>query len=110
MFQAKPITFQLESSQVAFATSYLHGIAFDHYTTLLWFNSNNPMLSNWLAFTQEFSRSVKKLPPHHFYDHKINLEEGTLLLFGKIYNMSEINLWALKDYLNDMLKKKDRSL
>ncbi|KAG5333214.1 hypothetical protein C0989_006108, partial [Termitomyces sp. Mn162] len=55
MFQAKPITFQLESSQVAFAASYLQGIAFDHYTMLLWFDSNNSVLSNWLAFTQEFS-------------------------------------------------------
>ncbi|KAG5724661.1 hypothetical protein E4T56_gene3712 [Termitomyces sp. T112] len=54
MFQAKPITFQLESSRVAFAASYLQGIAFDHYTTLLWFDPNNPVLSNWLAFTQEF--------------------------------------------------------
>ncbi|KAG5334833.1 hypothetical protein C0989_002893 [Termitomyces sp. Mn162] len=55
MFQAKPITFQLESSQVAFAASYLQGIAFNHYTALLQFNPNNPILSNWLAFTQEFS-------------------------------------------------------
>ncbi|KAG5718577.1 hypothetical protein E4T56_gene16599 [Termitomyces sp. T112] len=55
MFQAKPITFQLESSQVAFAMSYLQGIAFNHYTALLRFNPNNPVLSNWLAFTQEFS-------------------------------------------------------
>ncbi|KAG5733978.1 hypothetical protein E4T56_gene6788 [Termitomyces sp. T112] len=55
MFQAKPITFQLESSQVAFAASYLQGIAFNHYTVLLRFNPNNPVLSNWLAFTQEFS-------------------------------------------------------
>ncbi|KAG5732797.1 hypothetical protein E4T56_gene2760 [Termitomyces sp. T112] len=35
MFQAKPITFPLESSQVAFAASYLQGITFDHYTALL---------------------------------------------------------------------------
>ncbi|KAG5332710.1 hypothetical protein C0989_006583 [Termitomyces sp. Mn162] len=55
MFQAKPITFQLESSRVAFATSYLQGIAFDHYTALLRFDPNNPVLSHWLAFTQEFS-------------------------------------------------------
>ncbi|KAG5348303.1 hypothetical protein C0989_010716, partial [Termitomyces sp. Mn162] len=55
MFQAKPITFQLESSRVAFAASYLQGIAFDHYTALLWFDPNNPVLSHWLAFTQEFS-------------------------------------------------------
>ncbi|KAG5733079.1 hypothetical protein E4T56_gene3539 [Termitomyces sp. T112] len=54
MFQLKPITFQLESSRVAFAASYLQGIAFDHYTALLWFDPNNSMLSNWLAFTQEF--------------------------------------------------------
>ncbi|KAG5716919.1 hypothetical protein E4T56_gene8540 [Termitomyces sp. T112] len=55
MFQAKPITFQLESSRVAFAASYLQGIAFNHYTALLQFDPNNPVLSNWLAFTQEFS-------------------------------------------------------
>ncbi|KAG5332384.1 hypothetical protein C0989_007096, partial [Termitomyces sp. Mn162] len=54
MFQAKPITFQLESSRVAFTASYLQGIAFNHYTALLWFDPNNPVLSNWLAFTQEF--------------------------------------------------------
>ncbi|KAG5335585.1 hypothetical protein C0989_000936 [Termitomyces sp. Mn162] len=55
MFQAKLITFQLESSRVAFAMSYLQGIAFNHYTALLRFDPNNPVLSNWLAFTQEFS-------------------------------------------------------
>ncbi|KAG5337793.1 hypothetical protein C0989_008872, partial [Termitomyces sp. Mn162] len=55
MFQAKPITFQLESSQVAFAASYLQGITFDYYMALLQFDpNNNPILSNWLAFTQEF--------------------------------------------------------
>ncbi|KAG5349069.1 hypothetical protein C0989_006198 [Termitomyces sp. Mn162] len=31
------------------------GIAFNHYTALLQFNPNNPILSNWLTFTQEFS-------------------------------------------------------
>ncbi|KNZ80131.1 hypothetical protein J132_07121 [Termitomyces sp. J132] len=44
-----------ESSQVAFATSYLQGITFDHYMALLWFDPNSPVLSNWLIFTQEFS-------------------------------------------------------
>ncbi|KAG5347375.1 hypothetical protein C0989_012050 [Termitomyces sp. Mn162] len=55
MFQAKPITFQLESSQVAFTMSYLQGIAFNHYMALLQFDPNNTMLSNWLAFIQKFS-------------------------------------------------------
>ncbi|KAG5332433.1 hypothetical protein C0989_007046 [Termitomyces sp. Mn162] len=44
-------------------------------------------------FTDVFSEeSAKELPPHHSYDHKINLEEGTSPLFGKIYNMSKIEL------------------
>ncbi|KAG6883492.1 hypothetical protein C0993_005863 [Termitomyces sp. T159_Od127] len=55
MFQAKPLTFQLESSCVAFATSYLQGIAFDHYTVLLQVDPNSLVLSNWQAFAQEFS-------------------------------------------------------
>ncbi|KAG6899326.1 hypothetical protein C0993_011203 [Termitomyces sp. T159_Od127] len=55
MFQAKPLTFQLESSRVAFATLYLQGIAFDHYTALLRFDPNSLVLSNWQAFAQEFS-------------------------------------------------------
>ncbi|KAG5348539.1 hypothetical protein C0989_010077, partial [Termitomyces sp. Mn162] len=57
-------------------------------------------------FADMFSEgSAKELPPHHSYDHQINLEEGTSPPFGKIYNMSEIKLWALKEYLNDMLGK-----
>ncbi|KAG5727749.1 hypothetical protein E4T56_gene20776 [Termitomyces sp. T112] len=57
-------------------------------------------------FADMFSEgSAKELPPHRSYDHKIDLEEGTSPPFGKIYNMSEIELWALKKYLNDMLSK-----
>ncbi|KAG6871178.1 hypothetical protein C0992_011560, partial [Termitomyces sp. T32_za158] len=52
---AKPITFQLDSARVAFAASYLQGIAFDHYTALLRFEPQNPVLSNWQAFVDEFS-------------------------------------------------------
>ncbi|KAG5348694.1 hypothetical protein C0989_008894 [Termitomyces sp. Mn162] len=70
MFQAKPITFQLESSRVAFATSYLQGITFNHYTALLWFDPNNPVLSNWLAFTQEF------LSKFSIFDTVVEAEEN----------------------------------
>ncbi|KAG6867040.1 hypothetical protein C0993_007289 [Termitomyces sp. T159_Od127] len=55
MFQAKPLTFQLESSHVAFAASYLQGITFNHYMALLQFDLNSPVLFNWQAFAQEFS-------------------------------------------------------
>ncbi|KAG5718176.1 hypothetical protein E4T56_gene18898 [Termitomyces sp. T112] len=58
-------------------------------------------------FADMFSEgSAKELPPHHSYNHKIDLKEGTSPLFGKINNMSEIKLWALKEYLDDMLQQR----
>ncbi|KAG5349960.1 hypothetical protein C0989_001017 [Termitomyces sp. Mn162] len=45
-WEAKPITFQLESSQVAFAMLYLQGIAFNHYTMLLQ-NSQKAYETGW---------------------------------------------------------------
>ncbi|KAG6895853.1 hypothetical protein C0993_009036 [Termitomyces sp. T159_Od127] len=60
MFQAKPLTFQLESSRVAFAALYLQSIAFNHYMALLWFDPNSPVLSNWQAFAQEFLTEAKE--------------------------------------------------
>ncbi|KAG6867481.1 hypothetical protein C0993_002279 [Termitomyces sp. T159_Od127] len=68
MFQAKPLTFQLESSRVAFATLYLQSIAFDHYMALLQFNPNSPVLSNWQAFAQEFSNVLRLTPKQPSYD------------------------------------------
>ncbi|KAG5724402.1 hypothetical protein E4T56_gene15992 [Termitomyces sp. T112] len=57
-------------------------------------------------FADVFSEgSAKELPLHRSYDHKIDLEEGTSPPFDKIYNMSEIELRALKEYLDDMLGK-----
>ncbi|KAG5718343.1 hypothetical protein E4T56_gene8366 [Termitomyces sp. T112] len=57
-------------------------------------------------FADMFSEgSAKELPPHCSYDHQIDLEEGTSPPFGKIYNMSKIELRALKEYLDDMLGK-----
>ncbi|KAG5329709.1 hypothetical protein C0989_009341 [Termitomyces sp. Mn162] len=44
-------------------------------------------------FADMFSQgSAKELPLHCSYDHKINLEEGTSPPFGKIYNMSKVEL------------------
>ncbi|KAG6878367.1 hypothetical protein C0992_008223 [Termitomyces sp. T32_za158] len=55
LFQAKPVTFQLNSAHVTFTASYLQGIAFNHYTTLLRFEYQNPILSNWQIFVNKFS-------------------------------------------------------
>ncbi|KAG6884314.1 hypothetical protein C0993_012215 [Termitomyces sp. T159_Od127] len=53
--ETKLLTFQLESSHVAFATLYLQSIAFDYYMALFQFDPNSLVLSNWQAFAQEFS-------------------------------------------------------
>ncbi|KAG6883724.1 hypothetical protein C0993_004304 [Termitomyces sp. T159_Od127] len=53
--ETKLLTFQLESSCIAFAALYLQGITFDHYTVLLQFDPNSLVLSNWQVFAQEFS-------------------------------------------------------
>ena len=50
-------------------------------------------------------KSARTLPPHRSYDHTIEIEEGTKLPTGRIYNMSEIELKALKEYLDEMLGK-----
>ncbi|KAG6887562.1 hypothetical protein C0995_014341 [Termitomyces sp. Mi166 len=42
------------TAQVAFATSYLQGIAMDHYTAILCFNPGHPLFTNWQAFINEF--------------------------------------------------------
>jgi hypothetical protein len=53
-----------------------------------------------------FSETLaRELPPHRDYDHQIELEENTTPPHGKLYNMSEVELKTLKDYLDDMLDK-----
>ncbi|KAG6901375.1 hypothetical protein C0995_012793 [Termitomyces sp. Mi166 len=55
MFQSKPHSFTSDQAQVAFTMSYLQGIALDHYTTILHFNSSHPLFINWQAFINKFS-------------------------------------------------------
>ena len=45
------------------------------------------------------------MPPHRPYDLKIKTEGDSAPPFGKLYNMSEKELKALKDYIDDMLGK-----
>lgn len=52
-----------------------------------------------------FERDTKKISSHYLYNYTINLKEEASLLFSKVYNMLEIKLHALKDYLNRMLGK-----
>ena len=45
------------------------------------------------------------LPPHRPYDHSINLEPNTNPPYGPIYSLSETELHALRNYLDDNLRK-----
>jgi len=57
-------------------------------------------------FADVFSEGVaRKLPPHRSYDHTIEVEEGKQPPHGPIYAMSGVELAALKDYIEDNLKK-----
>ncbi len=55
-------------------------------------------------FADVFSDSLsKKLPEHRPYDLKINIEEGTSPLLGPIYSLSESELKALHEFIDDNL-------
>ena len=45
------------------------------------------------------------LPPHRPYDHSIDLEPNTNPPYGPIYSLSETELHALRNYLDDNLRK-----
>ena len=58
------------------------------------------------AFKQLFEKSAAdKLPEHTTYDHKIPLAAGSMPPFGPIYGLSETELQALREYLDEHLKK-----
>ncbi|KAG5329300.1 hypothetical protein C0989_009964 [Termitomyces sp. Mn162] len=67
-------------------------------TTMLESKTEEQILSEVVSpeyheFADVFSEgSAKELPLHCSYDHKIDLEEGTSPPFGKIYNMSKVEL------------------
>jgi hypothetical protein len=46
----------------------------------------------------------ENLPPHRSFDHAIDLKEGTDPPWGPIYALSEKELVALREYLEEMLK------
>ena len=55
-------------------------------------------------FPEVFSKEkAAQLPEHASYNHEINLEEGKLPPWGPIYKLSELELQALQEYLNEML-------
>ena len=50
-------------------------------------------------------KAHEKLPEHQDWDHKILIEEGKKPTYGPIYALSETELKALREYLDENLKK-----
>ena len=57
-------------------------------------------------FLPLFSKSqADVLPPHRYIDHEIPLVDAAKPSFGPLYNMSDLELKALKEYLDENLAK-----
>jgi hypothetical protein len=60
--------------------------------------------STYRDFLDIFSKKkAETLPPHRPTDHAIDLEPGTKLPYGRIYSLSEVELKALKAYIETNL-------
>jgi len=70
--------------------------------------AETPDLSNVPSKYHEFANIFSKtraeiLPPHRFYNLKINLEEGAQPLVGPIYSLSASEQEALKEFIEENL-------
>ncbi len=58
-------------------------------------------------FADVFSDTLsEKLPEHRPYNLKINIEEGTSPPLGPIYSLSESELKALREFIDDNLRSR----
>jgi hypothetical protein len=58
--------------------------------------------SDYHEFADVFDKGkASQLPPHHPYDLKIDLEEGSTLPLGTIYLLSPVELEALRKFLDE---------
>ena len=57
-------------------------------------------------YADVFSKvKANELPPHRSYDHSIDLEPGTAIPHGPLYRLSEIELAALRDFIEEYTAK-----
>ena len=62
------------------------------------------LIDHYKDYADIFSEEkIHALPEHGKYDHKIELEPGTMPSFGPIYPLSESELRVLRKYLDEML-------
>lgn len=60
----------------------------------------------YAEYESVFSKvKADQLPPHRPYDHSIPLVEGAKVPFGPVYNLSQVELKALHEYIQENLQK-----
>jgi hypothetical protein len=60
--------------------------------------------AKYSEFVEVFSKAkAEALPPHRSIDHAIDLKSGYKLPYGRIYNLSEVELRTLKAYIEPNL-------
>jgi hypothetical protein len=66
----------------------------------------NTLPDKYVKFTDVFDeKEADMLPEHRKYDIAIELEDGSTAPFGPIYNLSQTELSALRDYLYENIEK-----
>ena len=74
---------------------------------LLQFKKTANIVIQYQDFVDVFEKkNVDMLLEHRPYDCPIDLQEGAKPPFGPIYNLSENELQALRDYIDENLGKK----
>jgi RNase H-like domain found in reverse transcriptase/Reverse transcriptase (RNA-dependent DNA polymerase)/Integrase zinc binding domain/Chromo (CHRromatin Organisation MOdifier) domain/Retroviral aspartyl protease/Integrase core domain len=62
--------------------------------------------AKYQEYAKVFSKQeADKLPPHRPYDHAIPIVEGANVPFGPVYNLSQTELKALHEYIQENLSK-----
>jgi len=60
--------------------------------------------NKYTEFVEVFSKTkAETLAPHRSIDHAIDLEQGCQIPYGRIYNLSEVELNTLKAYIETNL-------
>jgi hypothetical protein len=62
-----------------------------------------PQYSEFTALFED--KETGTLPPHREFDHTIPLEPDAKVPHGRVYNLSQTELEALREYIKDNLAK-----
>ena len=85
--------------------SYTHSKLMQEWLDVVKTDDGCEILATYAEFLDVFLKKGREsLPPHRDTDHAIEIEDRAKLPFGRIYNLSEMELAALKAYIETNLE------